>query len=143
MRTLKLFAALLMLGFAFTVQAQKEEKPIVTDMKRPKDIKMQSLDSWKNSVFDLYDDMMTEKSNAEADSSYDPAENIKVSAAEIVVLAGKSVLMLKEAKAAGKLKQARSIPVIAKCKKALSQCKRYANSVLGDGAVEIEEEGKK
>lgn len=141
MKKLKFLMIVMLLGSAFAVHAQdEEEKPIDMDMSRPKDIKLANLDSWKNSVFDIYDKVMAEKKKADADGSYDPSEQLKLSTGEIVLLAGKSALMLNEAKNAGKIKQVRAIPVIAKCKKALTHCKRYANSVLGEGSVDIEDD---
>lgn len=140
MKNTKLFLAVLMLGLAFTLQAQDE---IDMEIKRPKDIKMEALDSWKKSVFDLYDQVMEIKSKDDSDDTYDPAPELKTFTDEIVLLAGKSVLMVKEAKDAGKIKQLKSVPVIAKCKKALTHSKLYANSVLGEDAVVADiEEGK-
>ncbi len=115
-----LLSLIMILAMSWGLQAQEPEeevKEIDMEMTRPKDIKMANLDSWKNSVFDLYDRMMEIKKQDDADDAYDPSEDVKVKTGENVLLAGKSALMALEVKKAGKIQQVKSIPVLAKCKK--------------------------
>lgn len=138
-----LFAMMLLsasfMAFAQDEEAAAEEKPIITDIARPNDVKLPNFDGWKNSVFDLYEKMMGIKAQAEADPSFDAAENVRPSTGELILLAGKSILMVREAKQAPALKKVKSIPAARNCVRALNMCKRYAKSVLGD-EIDLEED---
>jgi len=131
-----LISLLLVLGMTFVVQAQDEV------IERPEDVKSPKIDGWKNASFDLYDKVREVESQAGADAEYDAVAGLGTLTDEIIVLLGKSAIMLKEVKTAPKLKLLKYTKSVKDSGKALKWCKEYANSVLGEGTITEEGDGK-
>jgi hypothetical protein len=111
-----LLSLLLMLSFSFTAFAQDEgddgeaieelsEVPSLDELlERPKDIKVESIDKFKNASFDLYDKVIETRKAGESDGW--PDQGVKVASfyKEYFGLVKATVIMAKDIKSVPKLK---------------------------------------